>query len=55
MADIDTIPGAELQHQAKVTALKIGKALVKRGRFASSIDEITGIARQAAKEEEVTV
>ncbi|USB32418.1 S-methyl-5-thioribose kinase [Paenibacillus sp. YPG26] len=55
VADIDTIANEEIRHQAKVTALGIGTALVKRGRFAGSIDEITGIARRAAKEEEVTV
>ncbi|GIP20898.1 S-methyl-5-thioribose kinase [Paenibacillus sp. J22TS3] len=55
VADIDTIEDAALQRQAKQAALQIGTALVRRGRFASSIEEIAAIAKQAAKEEQVTL
>ncbi|AWB44012.1 S-methyl-5-thioribose kinase [Paenibacillus sp. CAA11] len=47
VADVDTISDDTLRHEAKVAALHIGKALIKRGRYASSIEEVTLIARNA--------
>ncbi|WP_223068497.1 S-methyl-5-thioribose kinase [Paenibacillus caui] len=51
VADIDTIADEHAQRQARITALKIGQALIKRGRFASSFEEVLLIARDAAAAE----
>lgn len=51
VADIDTIANDALRHQAKVTALTIGKALIKNGRQATSIEDVLTIAKHAAAAE----
>lgn len=47
VADIDTIVDEDLQLQAKRMALAIGTSLIKRGRYASSIDEVISLAKNA--------
>ncbi|MNI80805.1 Methylthioribose kinase [compost metagenome] len=54
VADIDTIPNVSFRHQAKITALQIGTALIKSGRSALSIDEVIDAAKSATKKEGVT-
>ncbi|WP_334076965.1 S-methyl-5-thioribose kinase [Paenibacillus sanfengchensis] len=51
VADIETIAEDHLRHQAKVTALAIGKALIKNGRQATSIEDALTIAKNAAEAE----
>lgn len=46
VADIRTIPDAAVRAQAEKNALAVGKALVKRGRSAVSIDELIAIAKE---------
>ncbi|MFD3257774.1 S-methyl-5-thioribose kinase [Paenibacillus lentus] len=55
VADIDTIKNELHRHQAKVTALDIGKQLVKQGRSASSIAEVIEWAAAAAAKEGANV
>ncbi|MDQ0087103.1 5-methylthioribose kinase [Paenibacillus anaericanus] len=55
VADIETIQDDELRHQAKVTALQIGKALLKYGRSTSSIDEIIDLTKQIVQTEGVSL
>ncbi|WP_110933565.1 S-methyl-5-thioribose kinase [Paenibacillus bouchesdurhonensis] len=50
VADIDTIENELHRRQAKVTALEIGKRLVKQGRTAASIAQVIEWTEAAAKE-----
>ncbi|WP_019638374.1 S-methyl-5-thioribose kinase [Paenibacillus fonticola] len=53
VADIETIVNDAHRQQAKVTALEIGKQLVKKGRSAASIGEVARWASTAAAKEEI--
>lgn len=55
VADIDAIADESLRHQAKITALQIGTALIKGGRSAQSIEEVILAARTAAEKEGVAI
>lgn len=47
VADIDTIPDAQVRHRAQRIALAIGRSLILRNRSASSIDELLEIANSS--------
>lgn len=55
VADVDTIADERSRRQAKITALEIGKQLVKGGRSASSITEVIAWAKAAAAKEGANV
>ncbi|AZK48161.1 S-methyl-5-thioribose kinase [Paenibacillus lentus] len=55
VADIDTIESELHRRQAKITALEIGKRLVKQGRMAASIAEVIEWAEAAAAKEGANV
>ncbi|MNJ51394.1 Methylthioribose kinase [compost metagenome] len=55
VADIDTIENELHRRQAKVTALEIGKRLVKQGRTAASIAQVIEWAEAAAAKEGASV
>ncbi|MNJ72819.1 methylthioribose kinase [compost metagenome] len=55
VADIEMIENKLHRHQAKVTALEIGKQLVKQGRAATSIAEVVEWAIAAAAKEGINV
>lgn len=53
VADIDTIPGEDARTAAQLTALQIGKALIKNRHQATSIGEIKAILLQQDQTERV--
>ncbi|MUG43855.1 S-methyl-5-thioribose kinase [Paenibacillus woosongensis] len=55
VADIDTIEDELSRRQAKITALEIGKRLIKGGRSAASIAEVIEWAKAAAAKEGANV